>query len=224
MKKLLSLVLVLSMLLSFAACSQTTEETTPAIAETTAPAVEETVPETTAAPGHYPVTVTDHAGREVVIEAEPKKLVSGYYISTSLLIALDLDEKMVGSEELATLCRRMLATVKDPANEGVGIAAPQVGLLRRMVAVQRFDKAGEPFEFFLNPEIIAMLGENKPGGEGCLSVPDMRGVVSRSHHIVLRYRDVDFVEHTDTVEGFTAVIIQHEVDHLDGVLYIDKTE
>jgi peptide deformylase len=118
----------------------------------------------------------------------------------------------------------MLATVKDPANEGVGIAAPQVGLLRRMVAVQRFDKAGEPFEFFLNPEIIAMLGENKPGGEGCLSVPDMRGVVSRSHHIVLRYRDVDFVEHTDTIEGFTAVIFQHEVDHLDGVLYIDKTE
>jgi peptide deformylase len=90
--------------------------------------------------------------------------------------------------------------------------------------VQRFDKAGEPFEFFLNPEIIAMLGENKPGGEGCLSVPDMRGVVSRSHHIVLRYRDVDFVEHTDTIEGFTAVIFQHEVDHLDGVLYIDKTE
>jgi peptide deformylase len=135
-----------------------------------------------------------------------------------------MDEKMVGSEELATICRRMLATVKDPANEGVGIAAPQVGLLRRMVAVQRFDKAGEPFEFFLNPEIIAMLGENIPGGEGCLSVPDMRGVVSRSHHIVLRYRDVDFVEHTDTIEGFTAVIFQHEVDHLDGVLYIDKTE
>ncbi len=135
-----------------------------------------------------------------------------------------MDEKMVGSEELATLCRRMLATVNDPANEGVGIAAPQVGLLRRMVAVQRFDKAGEPFEFFLNPEIIAMLGENKLGGEGCLSVPNRYGQVMRSHHIVLRYRDVDFVEHTDTIEGFTAVIFQHEVDHLDGVLYIDKTE
>lgn len=135
-----------------------------------------------------------------------------------------MDEKMVGSEEFSTLCRRMLATVKDPANEGVGIAAPQVGLLRRMVAVQRFDKAGEPFEFFLNPEIIAMLGEKRPGGEGCLSVPNRYGQVMRSQHIVLRYRDVDFVEHTDTIEGFTAVIFQHEVDHLDGVLYIDKTE
>ena len=116
--------------------------------------------------------------------------------------SLKVSERMALAEEFTLLKRSMLSTVKDPQNEGVGIAAPQVGLLRRMVAVQRFDKAGEPFEFFLNPEIIAMLGENKPGGEGCLSVPDMRGVVSRSHHIVLRYRDVDFVEHTDTIEGF----------------------
>ena len=133
-----------------------------------------------------------------------------------------MNRGMVATEELATLCRRMLATVQNPENEGVGIAAPQVGILRRMVAVQRFDKEGEPFEFFLNPEILAMPGEMKLGGEGCLSVPEMRGVVSRSQQIVLRYRDLDFVEHTDTVSGFTAVIFQHEIDHLDGVLYIDK--
>ena len=131
---------------------------------------------------------------------------------------------MVGTEAFATLCRRMLATVQDPANEGVGIAAPQVGILRRMVAVQRFDKEGAPFEFFLNPEIVAMPGERKVGSEGCLSVPDLRGEVSRAQQIVLSYRDTDFVEHTDTVSGFTAVIFQHEIDHLDGVLYIDKLE
>ena len=135
-----------------------------------------------------------------------------------------MNRGMVATEELATLCRRMLATVQNPENEGVGIAAPQVGILRRMVAVQRFDKEGEPFEFFLNPEILAMPGEMKLGGEGCLSVPEMRGVVSRSQQIVLRYRDLDFEEHTDTVSGFTAVIFQHEIDHLDGVLYIDKME
>ena len=135
-----------------------------------------------------------------------------------------MNRGMVATEELATLCRRMLATVQNPENEGVGIAAPQVGILRRMVAVQRFDKEGEPFEFFLNPEILAMPGEMKLGGEGCLSVPEIRGVVSRSQQIVLRYRDLDFVEHTDTVSGFTAVIFQHEIDHLDGVLYIDKME
>ena len=135
-----------------------------------------------------------------------------------------MTQEMVGSEELETLCRRMLATVNDPENEGVGIAAPQVGLLRRMVAVQRYDKEGAPFEFFLNPEIVEMLGEKEPGGEGCLSIPDFRGEVMRAQSIVLKYRDTDFVEHTETVEGFTAVIFQHEVDHLDGVLYIDRME
>ena len=100
MKKIISLLLVLTMLLSFAACGQAgkPEETTPA---TTVPATEETVPETTAALNHYPITVTDHAGREVVIEEEPQKLVSGYYISTSLLIALDLNERLVGIEAKA---------------------------------------------------------------------------------------------------------------------------
>ena len=135
-----------------------------------------------------------------------------------------MTQEMVGSEELQTLCRRMLATVNDPENEGVGIAAPQVGVSRRMVAVQRYDKQGAPFEFFLNPEIVAMLGEKQLGGEGCLSIPDMRGEVMRAQSIVLKYRDTDFVEHTETVEGFTAVIFQHEVDHLDGVLYIDRME
>jgi iron complex transport system substrate-binding protein len=130
MKKLLSLVLVLSMLLSFAACSQTTEETTPAIAETTAPAVEETVPETIAAPGHYPVTVTDHAGREVVIEAEPKKLVSGYYISTSALIALDLDENLVGIEAKAN--KRAIYS----------LAAPELIDLPNVGTAKEFDLEG----------------------------------------------------------------------------------
>lgn len=135
-----------------------------------------------------------------------------------------MKEGMVATQEFATLCRRMLATVCDPGNEGVGIAAPQVGVLRRMVAVQRFDKQGEPFEIFLNPEIVELSEEKKMGGEGCLSVPNMYGQVMRSQQVVLRYRDVDFVEHTETISGFTAVIVQHEVDHLDGVLYIDKMD
>ena len=93
MKKILSLLLVLAMLLSFAACGQSGN------AETTAPTT--TVPETTVSVSHYPITVTDQAGREVTIEKEPQRLVSGYYISTSLLIALDLDDKLVGIEAKA---------------------------------------------------------------------------------------------------------------------------
>ena len=111
MKKLISLLLVLTMLLSLAACSQsgkpsdtapaTTEAAVPTTEGTVPETTEATVPETTVAISHYPITVTDHAGREVVIEEEPQRLVSGYYISTSLLIALDLDEKLVGIEAKA---------------------------------------------------------------------------------------------------------------------------
>ena len=167
--------------------------------------------------------------REVIYggEGDVMRVMSISNHADSLLLRRECQpmvEQMVGSEELQTLCRRMLATVNDPENEGVGIAAPQVGLLRRMVAVQRYDKEGAPFEFFLNPEIVEMLGEKEPGGEGCLSIPDFRGEVMRAQSIVLKYRDTDFVEHTETVEGFTAVIFQHEVDHLDGVLYIDRME
>ena len=133
-----------------------------------------------------------------------------------------LTQQMVQSEEFAQLCKRMLATVQNPENEGVGIAAPQVGILRRLVAVQRFDKEGEPFEFFVNPEILEMGDEWAIGGEGCLSVPEVSGPVERAQSLVLRYRDVEFVEHTESIEGFTAVIFQHEIDHLNGELFIDK--
>ena len=138
--------------------------------------------------------------------------------------SLPVSEQMVQSEDFAMLRRRMLATVQDPENEGVGIAAPQVGISRQMVAVQRFDKEGEPFEFFLNPEIVERIGEKEAGGEGCLSVPEIRGDVERWQTIRLRYRDERFVEREELIEGFTAVIFQHELDHLDGKLFIDYLE
>ena len=101
MKKFLSLLLALAMTLSLAACGQTKPaETTPVttqIAETTP--VTETAPVTEAAA--YPVTVTDQAGRAVTIDEEPQRLVSGYYISTSALIALELEDRLVGVEAKA---------------------------------------------------------------------------------------------------------------------------
>ena len=135
--------------------------------------------------------------------------------------SLPLSEEMLRTKEYALLRERMLRTVQNPEAEGVGIAAPQVGVRRNIIAVQRFDKEGEPFEFFINPEIIELLGEKTDGGEGCLSVPELYGNVSRWQHIVLRYRDEQWVEHTEHIEGFTAVIFQHEVDHLSGRLFID---
>ena len=135
--------------------------------------------------------------------------------------SLPVSESMLQTEEWTLLRERMLLTVQDPEATGVGIAAPQVGIHRNVVAVQRFDKEGEPFEFFINPEIVEHVGERADGGEGCLSVPELYGNVSRWQEIVLRYRDEEFVEHTERIEGFTAVIFQHEVDHLSGRLFID---
>ena len=98
MKKLLSLLLCLAMVLSLTACGQS-GETQPAVSETVIP--ETSAPETAIPAGHYPITVTDQAGREVTIEQAPERLVSGYYISTSALIALDLEDRLVGIEAKA---------------------------------------------------------------------------------------------------------------------------
>lgn len=135
-----------------------------------------------------------------------------------------ISEQIAHDEDFDLLCRRMLATVQDPAHEGVGIAAPQVGVLRRVVAVQRFDKEGEPFEIYLNPEIVEYGGEREAGGEGCLSVPEIYDDVVRWQQIRLRYHDREFIPREETIEGFTAVIFQHELDHLVGKLFVDYLE
>lgn len=127
------------------------------------------------------------------------------------------------SEAYATLAARMVTTVTDPSQDGVGIAGPQVGILRRVVAVQRFDKEGEPFEVYPNVHIEPVGDEMAVGSEGCLSVPGMRGDVERYTRIRLMYTDpVSLMPVEEIVEGFTAVIFQHECDHLDGILYIDR--
>lgn len=129
----------------------------------------------------------------------------------------------VKSEYFISLANSMLLTVTNPENEGVGIAAPQVGISKQLIAVQRIDKEGEPFEFYVNPKIVSFSGDKKTGGEGCLSVPGLKGLVNRYQEIVIEYNDIeDFTIKSDTVEGFTAVIFQHEIDHLNGILYIDK--
>ena len=134
-----------------------------------------------------------------------------------------LTHKHIEEPEFGRLVASMIETVGDPENEGVGIAAPQVGVLRRVVVVQRFDKMGTPFEVYVNPEIVARSEEASLGPEGCLSVPDRREEVLRASAITLRYRDaVTFEPREERIEGFTAVIFQHEIDHLDGILYIDR--
>ena len=139
--------------------------------------------------------------------------------------SVDLPVGEVASEDYALLAQRMLATVTSPEQDGVGIAAPQVGLNRRVIAVQRFDKAGEPFEVYPNIRITACYGQQELGAEGCLSVPDRRGNVMRGRHVDIAYLNPRTLKDTtESIHGFTAVIFQHECDHLDGVLYIDKLD
>ena len=137
----------------------------------------------------------------------------------------DLPVPALASDEFERLSARMLATVVSPGQEGVGIAAPQVGISRRIIAVQRFDKEGEPFEVYPNVRIVAFRGEKEYGAEGCLSVPGRRGNVLRWRDIDVQYTSVKTLRDTvETVTGFTSVIFQHECDHLDGILYIDYAD
>ena len=155
----------------------------------------------------------------------------------------DLSADALLSEDYAKLAELMVATVTDPSQDGVGIAGPQVGLNRRVIAVQRFDKEDEdcPFEVYANIRIVEKSEATSPGSEGCLSVPGRNEEVMRSEEIVIEYADTEALKKLEaertagsgkdirkvpmireTINGFTAVIFQHEVDHLEGVLYIDR--
>lgn len=148
--------------------------------------------------------------------------------SDSLLLrsaSKDLSTKMLASPQYGKLADAMIATVTSPEQDGVGIAGPQVGILRRIVAVQRLDKENEPFEVYPNIRITEMRGERTAGAEGCLSVPGRRGNVLRSRDITISYTSPHTLKDTtEVILGFVAVIFQHETDHLDGVLYIDKLQ
>lgn len=125
---------------------------------------------------------------------------------------------------IAILEKRMFSTVQDPEHAGVGIAAPQIGINKNLIVVQRFDKVGEPFESYINPKIIWRSKFIRNGVEGCLSIPDRREEVLRSNTIRLQYISKEGKIKEENIEGFTAVIFQHEVDHLYGILYPDRVE
>ena len=139
-------------------------------------------------------------------------------------ISRELPVEAVMDPIFPVLSEKMTKTMLAPENDGVGIAGPQVGLLRRVIVVQRLDKAGEPCEVYPNIRITRFGGKMEAGQEGCLSVPARRGRVLRDRDIDITYTNpASGQDTTEHVEGCTAVIFQHEIDHLDGVLYIDKT-
>ncbi|MFT4093559.1 MAG: peptide deformylase [Niabella sp.] len=124
---------------------------------------------------------------------------------------------------LSVLKNRMLKSVLDSNHQGVGIAAPQVGINRNLIWVQRFDKPGQPFEFFVNPKILWRSALLCKGAEGDLSF-EGRGDVVRNYAIMISYTDMNGQQHIEMLEAFTATIFQHETDHLLGTLFTDRIE
>jgi peptide deformylase len=110
------------------------------------------------------------------------------------------------------------------AASGVGLAAPQIGKSIRMFVVdgEPMDEALKEFKkVFINPEILEESGEEWAFEEGCLSIPGIRADVYRPEKILMRYFDEEWQEHTEAFDGLAARIIQHEYDHIEGVLFTD---
>ncbi|MCX7846110.1 MAG: peptide deformylase [Dictyoglomaceae bacterium] len=120
-------------------------------------------------------------------------------------------------EDIKKLAENMLETMK--FSNGVGLAAPQVGKNIRLVVVS-YD---EEDYIFINPEIIEKEGENVDI-EGCLSIPSVEVPVKRAEKILLRYQNLKGRTLNMEFDGLLARIIQHEIDHLDGILIVDKIE
>ena len=120
------------------------------------------------------------------------------------------------NERLWTLLDDMYETMKDG---GVGIAAPQVGVLRRAVVID----VGEGKHEFVNPVIVEQSGD-QCGGEGCLSIPGQYGLVHRPAQLRIKAQDRYGKPFELEAEGYFALAVCHEVDHLDGILFIDKVE
>ncbi|GJM28490.1 MAG: hypothetical protein DHS20C17_11250 [Cyclobacteriaceae bacterium] len=166
----------------------------------------------------------------MIMETDSTRPMRVYKINNpndSVVLRTSSKEVKVDPEDpvLKAFINRLYRTVRDSLSMGVGIAAPQVGILKRIIWVQRFDKEGFPFEVYLNPEIIQYSAKKQTCLEGCLSIPNRRDTLNtRAYAILLEYDKMDQSHQVEMVEDFTAVIFQHEIDHLNGILYLDHLE
>lgn len=142
-------------------------------------------------------------------------------------IAEPVPDADIGSPELAKLLEDMADTLHDYG--GIGLAAPQIDEPLRLAIIEI--PGGEtrygvieavPLTAFINPRITVIDQATAGYWEGCLSVPGLRGFVERPQHIRVDYTDIEGQPDTLTLEGFRATVFQHEFDHLDGKLYIDR--
>lgn len=137
--------------------------------------------------------------------------------------------ELIGSDEFETLIEDMHLTLH--AYGGIGLAAPQIDVGYRLAIIEientqtRYGEiAHTPFDVYINPTITPIAGEAAGYWEGCLSVPGMMGYVERPQHIRVDYTDRRGQPAALEAHGFLATVFQHEFDHLDGILYVDRIE
>ncbi len=142
------------------------------------------------------------------------------------ILAQKAERVLKVDDDIRKLLRDMLETMY--ADKGVGLAAPQVGVSKRIIVIdteQRDEdgnyKPGNPM-YLVNPEIIYKSEDTIWFCEGCLSVPKQSADVERHYKINVRYLDYDGKEQEIEAVDYPAVVLQHEIDHLDGILYIDR--
>lgn len=130
-----------------------------------------------------------------------------------------LRQKAIPVERINAGVLRVLDNMKDTlyAADGIGLAAPQIGISKRMIVVDLGDNLLE----LINPEIVDQEGEQN-GTEGCLSVPGVIGWVDRAQKVTVRFLNRKGQEQEMETEDLLARCLQHEIDHLNGILFIDK--
>ncbi|RKG35042.1 peptide deformylase [Acinetobacter guerrae] len=142
------------------------------------------------------------------------------------LEAAPVADSELNSEWLKQLAAAMHNTMLE--RNGVGIAAPQVYISKRIIIVAsrpnpRYPDAPEmDAVVMVNPEILEFSNETCLGEEGCLSVPNERGEVERAYSVKVRYQSIQGEYFETNYDGFPARIVQHEVDHLDGILFVER--
>jgi len=154
--------------------------------------------------------------------SEPMRILQITQPSDSLILRMpSLSFKVQADDQVLNyFVDRMLVTLQN--SKGVGIAAPQVGILKRIIWVQRLDLDNEPFEVYYNPEIKKYSEMKQEVREGCLSIPDYRGTTQdRAYAVFVAYENRQGQHKCEMVEAFTAAIFQHEIDHLTGIMFID---
>jgi len=140
-----------------------------------------------------------------------------------VLLLKTLEAKTI-DEEIRRIATDLQETLWAGRDKGIGLAAPQIGYSKRLFVAHRIVKRDQdPIKYlFINPEIKKASSSTEIGWEGCLSIPDTYCKIQRSKEVVVEYLDLNGIKQKTKASGFFARVIQHEIDHLDGILITQK--